>query len=167
MITYLCIIQARIGSTRFPNKVMETVGGVPMVKRVWNAAKQVQRIVGTAYMKIVVAWPERYPDLDENDVLGRFQRISKEFPSRYIIRLTADCPLIESKDIWQALHEFEAGDKRYYSNKNDGFDVQIFNPHNSTQPFHKEHVIDDEPSPNTGLSVNTKEDLMRVRAYAR
>jgi len=151
----VAIIQARIGSTRFPNKVMQTVGGIPMVKRVWKAA---------LYMadEVVVAWPERYPDLDENNVLERFRRIAKETEADVIIRLTADCPLLTWQDILEALRNFHG---EYYSNHKDGHDVQIFDPW-VKQPWDREHVIADFTTISTGLSVNTKEDLERVRRIA-
>src|SRR5258708_1546032 len=117
MINYLCIIQARLESTRLPNKVMQMVGDRTMLKRVWDAAK------GSWANKVVVAWPERYPDLDQNNVLERFKRISNEFPCKYIIRLTSDCPLITSEDINIAMTCFIYP---YYSNRKDGHDVQIF-----------------------------------------
>ncbi len=161
MIKYLIIIQARLGSTRLPNKVMQTVGGVPMVKRVWIAAIQ------TGF-KTVVAWPERYPDLDENNVLERFRRLSLEFPSKYIVRLTADCPLLTPTDIWRAVMAFiKTGS--YYSNHYDGHDVQIFTRDVlfSNAITHKEHVIEDYGTKPTGLSVNTKADLERVRAKCK
>lgn len=159
MINYLCIIQARLGSTRFPNKVMQTVNGISLVKRVWDAAK------GCGFIdKTIVAWPERYPDLDENNVLERFRRISIEFPSKYIVRLTADCPLLTIKDISDAILAFKRETSAYYSNHFDGHDVQVFMPHVMN---HSEHVIADFSTKSTGLSVNTKADLERVRNYAK
>jgi spore coat polysaccharide biosynthesis protein SpsF (cytidylyltransferase family) len=161
VIHYLCIIQARLGSTRFPNKVMETVGGVPMVKRVWLAAKR------SWADKVVVAWPERYPDVDENNVLERFKRIINEFQPRYVIRLTADCPMLSVMDINTAINCFEQGDRRYYNNHLDGHDVQIFDPYNCSRRFDIEHIIDDIPNTG-GFSVNTRKDLEMVRTlYAR
>lgn len=165
MINYLCIIQARLGSTRFPNKVMQTVKGRTLLKRVWDAAKGCKLID-----KVIVAWPERYPDLDENDVLGRFQRISNEFPSKYIIRLTSDCPLLITQDIDKAIEEHnDLIDKNYYSNHYDGHDVQIFKSELLYAPWftHKEHVVKDFTTLSTGLSVNTKEDLNKVRLLAK
>lgn len=146
-----------------------TVGGIPIVKRVWLAAK------GSKADKVVVAWPERYPDLDQNNVLERFRRISNEFPSKYIIRLTADCPLLTSKIIDEAIARFEQqGVPTYYCNRDvmpDGFDVQIFTSFMLHRSYatHKEHVIAPEkhPTPDKFLSVDTKEDLEKVRAYAR
>lgn len=153
MIKFLCIIQARLGSKRLPNKVMMPVGGIPMVKRVWMAAK------GSKADKVIVAWPERYPDLDQNNVFERFYRIIQEFAPRYIIRLTADCPLLTSKDIDDAI---EAFDGNYYNNRRDGHDVQIFDEWFMLSHYDKEHVIADTHNKG-GDSVNTKEDLERVR----
>lgn len=145
-----------------------TVGGIPLVKRVWLAAK------GSKANKVIVAWPERYPDLDQNNVLERFRRISHEFPSKYIIRLTADCPLLTSEIIDQAIYSFESSKVPYYCNRDyypDGFDVQIFTSFmlHGNYVTDKEHVIQPEKhsTPDKFLSVDTIEDLEKVRAYAR
>ena len=164
MIDYLILIQARLGSKRFPNKVMQTVGGVPMVKRVWQAAK---RLESRFSAKVVVAWPERYQDLDENNVLERFRRLSNEFPSQWIIRLTSDCPLLDSKDIVAAIGK-HCQMNGYYNNGMDGRDVQIF-PSNWLRYewfTDKEHIVKDKPNIG-GCSVDTKSDLQIIRDYAR
>lgn len=147
---------------------MQTVNGRTLIKRVFDAAK------GSWADKVVVAWPERYPDLDENNVLERFRRISNEFPSKYIIRLTADCPLLTTTHINDAINTFFARGRFYYVNRDteqDGFDVQIFPVHmlQGSYATHKEHVItpDVHPTPAKYLSVDTPEDLKRVRHYAR
>lgn len=157
---YLCIIQARLESTRFPNKVMQTVGGIPMVKRVWEAA------MNAYFDDVIVAWPERYPDLDENNVLERFRRIAKEKNADVIVRLTSDCPLITTDDIIEAYNHFHG---EYYSNHKDGHDVQMFTRRllDGDEITHKEHVIADFTTQSTGLSVNTKEDLARVRKLCK
>lgn len=162
MLDYLVIIQARVGSTRFPNKVLQTVGGIPMVKRVWLAAK---KAVSNWHAKVIVAWPERYADLDENNVLERFQRISNEFPSANIIRLTADCPLLTSRDIVDAVNKFNG---QYYNNHIDGKDVQIFPSLYlwNRKVTDKEHVIKDKPNTG-GCSVNTRTDLAIARLQCK
>lgn len=164
MLEYLVIIQARLNSTRLPGKCLMTVGGIPMVKRVWDAAKQAGCTYTKDKYKVIVAWPERYPDLDENNVLGRFRRISAEFPSRWIIRLTSDCPLLKASDIYGLRWEGPYG-----ANHRDGHDVQIFDPALLYDPrwSHTEHVIADFNTPSTGLSVNTIADLERVRALCK
>ncbi len=138
-----------------------------MLRRVWDAAKGCSVID-----KVIVAWPERYPDLDENDVLGRFQRICREFPSEFVIRLTADCPLLTTLDICEALDQVNSN-SNYYSNRRDGHDVQIVRTSFlfTDRHTHKEHVIlDGFPTPDTGLSVNNRGQLQRVRrivSYAK
>lgn len=128
-----------------------------MVRRIWDTACKTCIVTK-------VAWPERYPDLDENNVLERFRRMSNEFPSKYIIRLTADCPLLTTYDIDKAVYNFEHTGS-YYSNHEDGHDVQIFTKDVLFGNIltSKEHVIADFTTLPTGLSVNTKEDLERVR----
>lgn len=159
-IKVVAIIQARLGSTRLPNKVMQTVDGIPMVKRVWLAAK------ASEVDEVIVAWPERYPDLDENNVLERFRRIARETNADVIVRLTADCPLLTKHDINHALDHFHG---EYFSNHYDGHDVQVFTKRILFGDImtHQEHVIDDPSNPITGLSVNTKEDLERVRELCK
>lgn len=166
MLEYLCIIQARINSTRLPGKCLMTVGGIPMVKRVWDAAKRAGCTYTKDKYKVIVAWPERYPDLDENNVLERFRRISAEFPSRWIIRLTSDCPLLTAEDIYSLSWRMKG---LYRANHRDGHDVQIFNPALLYDPkwYHTEHVIADFNTPSLGLSVNTKADLERVRTLCK
>lgn len=168
---YVAIIQARIGSTRFPNKVMQTVGGIPIVRRVWLAA------MGSSVDQVVVAWPERYPELDQNDVLERFRRIAKETEADVIIRLTADCPLLESHHINEAMNIFHTigcyqgrFTSLYYSNHLDGCDVQIFSDDIlfGNASTHKEHIIADFSTKKLQYgprSVDTQRDLEYVRAY--
>ncbi len=165
----LILIQARTNSSRFPNKVMQIVGGKPMVKRVWDAAKQFAYGMGTANVIVKVAWPERYPDLDESNVLERFRLLAIEYSPDYIIRLTADCPLLSSGDIHRAWFDFITKTISYYNNRIDGRDVQVFTTGFLFRPepvTHREHVIND--TPNTGgLSVNTPADLEKVRSLVR
>lgn len=137
-----------------------------MVRRVWNAAKQAQSIIGLAHMKVVVAWPERYEDVHENNVLERFRRLVAEFQPTYVIRLTADCPLLTCADILEAIETFETKYGVYFNNRKDGHDVQIFHTGVMNTRPNIEHVIQDIPNTG-GVSVNTKTDLMRVRLYAR
>lgn len=160
---YLCVIQARIGSSRFPNKVMQTVGGKTMVRRVWDAAKQALWWDGN---KVIVLWPERNPDVPEDNLFEPFRRLVQEFSPHYVIRLTADCPLITSGDITQAIIKFEKSEKPYYNNGCDGRDVQIFTPEFMLTHPNRNHVLDVKYNYG-GTSVNTPADLERVRKLAR
>lgn len=93
-------IQARLASHRYPGKVLVPVGGVPMLQRVYDLARQLQRVdqvVGIA------PWGDRFsglpvwawPDLAEDDVLGRYQRAAQQAHADVIVRLTGDCPVLD------------------------------------------------------------------------
>lgn len=162
------VIQAREYSSRFPNKVMQTVGGKTMVRRVFDVAKSAVKH-GIAD-KVRMLWPELYADeVEENNVLEKFRRIAKEENAGWIIRLTADCPLLSYYDIHKA-HKRRSYHASYYNNYDDGHDVQFIHwgllfDDKST---HREHVIKDPNGyASGGDSVNTKEDLERVRAKLR
>lgn len=162
--TYLAVIQARLYSSRFPNKVMATVKGKTMLRRVWDAAKE-------SYADhVVVAWPERWPEIEENNLFLKFRELIKEFDPMFVIRLTADCPLLTTGHVNDAIVAFERqrrkGGADYYNNRLDGYDVQIFTPEYMYAHPHKEWVIADIPNKG-GVSVNTKADLERVRQLAK
>lgn len=156
----LVIIQARLTSTRLPRKVLMTVGGKTIISRVCTAARD-----WPIEKKIVVAWAHKFPHLDENDVLGRFREVVLKYKPDIVIRLTSDCPLLNQWDIREAWFKFNSQNTDYYSNHLDGKDVQIFKPELlwTKGVFHKEHVIADFTTKPTGLSVNTIEDLERIR----
>ena len=107
----LAIVQARIGSTRLPGKLLLDLGGKPLVWWAWNAAVQ-----AFGLENVVVALPaspendeladtiERFPayagntfrrDGPENDVLGRFHACAHRYrwhPDSVIVRVTPDDP---------------------------------------------------------------------------
>ena len=100
------VIQARVGSTRFPGKVLEDLGGRPVLEWVVRAARSAAQID-----TIVVATSTKAADDDvaelaahlgvavvrgsEDDVLSRFVAALDAHPADAIVRLTADCPLLD------------------------------------------------------------------------
>jgi len=139
----LCIIQARMGSTRLPNKVFLDVDGVSLleyeIKRA-QIAKRIDKIVvatglGKANDKIEELCQKLGIDCfrgSEDDVLDRFFQCSLNYPQyNVIIRLTGDCPLIDPKIIDEVIVFFEKNNFDYASNVNppsfpDGMDVEVF-----------------------------------------
>lgn len=94
-------IQARVGSTRLPNKIYEDINGAPMLWHTVSRAKQCQLIDD-----VIVISPQILPELPdnikgfawngpENDVLGRYAAALKEHHCDYVVRLTSDCPLLD------------------------------------------------------------------------
>lgn len=109
---YLAIagIQARMGSTRFPGKVMEDICGKPMIHRVVDRVRQCNMIDD-----VIVLVPEqegktklttycRHHKIpittgDQDDVFSRYWDTfyNRQISADYVVRITSDCPLIEPK----------------------------------------------------------------------
>lgn len=141
----LVIMQARMGSSRMPGKVLKTVCGKPLLvlqaERV-QAARQVERmVVATTTSRLDEPIVElcRQTGLDcfrgsENDVLDRYYQAARQsgfLEGDAIIRVTADCPLLDPEVLDQVIQLFADQEVDYASNVNpptfpDGMDVEIF-----------------------------------------
>jgi spore coat polysaccharide biosynthesis protein SpsF len=102
------IIQARMTSTRLPGKVLLEVAGRPMLVQQIRRLESSQRI-----NEIVIATTTNETDNpiaelaqragvrcfrgSENDVLSRFAGAAREIKADLVVRLTADCPLIDAE----------------------------------------------------------------------
>lgn len=102
----LVIIQARCGSSRLPQKVMKDLEGKPVLQHVIERVKKANFID-----EVVVATTCNLEDLQivnlvsglgvrvfigsSSDVLDRYYQSAKLLKPDYIIRITADCPLID------------------------------------------------------------------------
>ena len=113
-ITVLIGIQARTNSTRLPNKAMKKIMGIPTVDHVVNAALKSSQYMNrfserTGIRSLVWAlipegdplkeYLEGRPGLyvhsgDPDDLVERYSFLVEEFNPDYIVRLTADCPLL-------------------------------------------------------------------------
>ena len=141
----VAIIQARMGSTRLPGKVLEKVNGVPLLKimlqRVALSKKINQVVVATS--KLVNDDPIvefcRDEDIEvfrgsEENVLSRYYECATQFGATVIVRLTADCPLIDPDVIDQVVTLFESFGVDFAANTvppesssfPDGSDVEVF-----------------------------------------
>lgn len=102
----IVVIQARMGSTRLPGKVLEDLGGMSVlawVVRACRAARRVDEVVvatSTDPGDDVVA--AAAADLgvgvvrgSEDDVLSRFVLALDEHPADALVRITADCPFTD------------------------------------------------------------------------
>lgn len=142
----VAIIQARMGSTRLPGKVLTDLHGVPLlqwlVERV-KAAPSVDRIVVAtgegAENKAVTDWVANLNDPDihtfvgsEHDVLERFYLAAKAHGADVIVRLTADDPIKDPQIIEEAVAKLHCdGGYDYCSNTvetsyPEGLDVETF-----------------------------------------
>jgi spore coat polysaccharide biosynthesis protein SpsF (cytidylyltransferase family) len=95
-----CIIQARTASTRLPDKVNADIGGWPMWRHVFERTKEFGPIM---------AWALDYPELNENDVLGRYALCARRNGLDAIMRVTGDCPLIAPEACRRVFERFLVG----------------------------------------------------------
>jgi len=100
------MIQARISSSRLPGKVMKPLVGKPMIGHILESLSNSKRISDI----IVVTSTNKQDDVlvnylkennwkyfrgDENDVLSRYYKAAEKYDADYIVRITADNPLID------------------------------------------------------------------------
>jgi spore coat polysaccharide biosynthesis protein SpsF len=123
----IAIVQARMGSTRLPGKVMQHIAGKPMLWHVVNRIKY-SKVID----EIVIATTKNEEDDrienfckdnsllyyrgDENDVLDRYYHAAREYSADVIIRITSDCPLIDPKIIDYVIKEHLSSNANYTSN---------------------------------------------------
>ncbi|NLM16916.1 MAG: NTP transferase domain-containing protein [Candidatus Riflebacteria bacterium] len=135
------IIQARLGSSRLPGKTMMQLAGKPVIEHVCrrvSAAFSVDRVVvaTTSDPKddALCAWCRDNGILffrgSEEDVLSRFLGSIEEFPCDNLLRITADCPLVDPGLIDALVNLFEVAEADYASNVFEptfpvGFDLEI------------------------------------------
>lgn len=137
----IAITQARINSTRLPKKVLlklgdDTILGIHL-KRLLKSKTIDQVVVATTFeeeSQKIINIAKKYGVVcfqgSVDDVLDRFYQVAKELSPDYIVRVTSDCPLIDSKLIDQIVNEALKGDYDYYSNVliedfPDGLDVEV------------------------------------------
>ncbi|WP_167444850.1 cytidylyltransferase domain-containing protein [Fusobacterium canifelinum] len=164
MVNIIAIVQARMDSTRFPNKVLKNLPFFSsetllsnIVNRL-NEVKDINKIVIATTTKSSDDIIEKYCKKEniacfrgsEKNVLERFYKSAKYYKADIILRFTADNPVIDTCLINESLNVFQKEDKIDYFNLKNiplGMGVEIFtfkalekNYFNSISDFEKEHV---------------------------
>lgn len=138
----VAIIQARMSSTRLPGKVLMDIAGKPMlwhvVHRVSQARLVDEVVIATSSKKsddpiVAFARKNNIPCFrgSEEDVLDRFYQAAKAYQADVIVRITADCPLLDPAVVDKVVAAYLQGDYDYVSNTfrytyPDGLDVEVF-----------------------------------------
>lgn len=102
----IVIIQARMGSTRLPGKILMPMGSTDNLTYVTERCKKIQGvsdvIVATSVLPqddAVEKWCQNHQIAcyrgSEEDVLARFIETAKPHEPNYVIRVTADCPFVD------------------------------------------------------------------------
>jgi len=138
----VAIIQARVGSTRLPGKVLKKIEGRTVLEHVINRVQAAKKIDD-----IVIATTVKKKDLEivqlcaklgisifcgsEDDVLDRYYQTARLFKAEHIVRITSDCPLIDPMVIDEVIELYFQKKADYASNTMiktfpDGLDTEVF-----------------------------------------
>ena len=158
------IVQARLTSSRLPDKVLKKISKKTIIEIIH------QRLSNSRFIsQIVYAIPKNKKNLrlknflkskkfnyfegSEKNVLDRYYKCAKKYKSEIIVRITADCPLIDPQMLDNCLEIFIKKKLDLLVNTSpptfpDGLDIGIFNVRtlqqtwkNARSKFDREHVI--------------------------
>lgn len=158
----LVIIQAHMGSTRLPGKIMKKLCGKEVLVHVYERCMRANKVDKVVIATSVNKENDEIEKLcnnnniecfrgSESDVLDRYYQCAKAYNPDIVIRVTSDCPLVEPKliDYWVTNMEkdgieFIEEEKEIFT----GFGLDIFTmgalvklKERSTEAKQKEHVI--------------------------
>ncbi|MBD3426529.1 MAG: NTP transferase domain-containing protein [Candidatus Omnitrophica bacterium] len=183
------IIQARMGARRLPGKVLMELSGRPVLEHVINRvmkARNVSRIIVATSLdredkKIADFAKSRGVNVyrgSQDDVLDRFYRAALCYSAEHIIRITADCPVLDPGVIDRVADMYFGKEADYCSNVMvptfpDGEDVEIFSFKSLKEaweraelPSEREHVtpyIRNHPERFKCASLENDQDLSHKR----
>jgi spore coat polysaccharide biosynthesis protein SpsF len=185
----VAIVQARMGSTRLPGKVLMDLGSTTVLGRVVRRLRRAGLID-----EIVVATTNSAEDDaivrecrslavaclrgSECDVLDRYYMVAKACAAEAVVRITSDCPVIDPELVDETIRAFreQAGD--YASNTLDptyprGLDAEVLTVaalgrawREARQPYEREHVTPyfyEHPELFRLVSVKGDEDYSHCR----
>lgn len=161
--TILCVLQARMSSTRLPGKVLMPILGKPMI------GHQIERIRRSRCIDRLVVATSDQPSDDPlaaycaqigtscfrgslGDVLDRYYQAARAHQPEHVMRLTGDCPLTDPQLLDRIVEQHLREGNDYTSNVHertypDGLDAELFTYalleqawRQATTPFEREHV---------------------------
>lgn len=167
-INFLAVIQARLGSSRLPGKVLKKINNKTILEFLIDRlklSKKINKIViattcNTRDKKILQILKQKKIDFytgSEKNVLQRYYRCAKKFRAKNIIRITSDCPLLDYRIVDKVISKFEESKVDYASNSlkltyPDGMDFEVFNFKTLEKTY---------------LNAKSKHDLEHVCPYMR
>ncbi|WP_342531955.1 glycosyltransferase family protein [Lysinibacillus sp. FSL R5-0849] len=138
----VAIIQARMGSTRLPGKILKKVNGRSLL------SYQLERLQQSNYINdlVIATTIDEKDDLivefckknnilwfrgSEEDVLARYYETAKTFKADVIVRITSDCPIIDVQVVDKTIWNFMDNNFEYVSNTVErtyprGLDTEVF-----------------------------------------
>jgi len=183
------IVQARMGSTRLPGKVLQDLGGETALGRVVRRLRRSEMVeevvIATTFSpndQAIVLEARRLgiPVFigDERDVLDRYYQAARAFPTDLVVRITSDCPLIDPHVTDLTIRAFLSERPDYASNALErtfprGLDTEVMTAsalgrawRQARQPYEREHVtpfIYEHPEIFKVLPVTNQDDYSSHR----
>lgn len=171
------MIQARLGSSRLPKKVLAKIQGKPTIWHVINRVKKIKNIKQIILItttsdsdKILLNFARRQHIFgfagSKNDVLKRHYDCAVKFNADPIIRITSDCPLIDPNLSSDILQFYLDNDFDYVSNTinptfPDGLDTEIF----SFNALEKAHFQSKLPSEREHVTTYFVNNMNKFKIY--
>ncbi|TLN21233.1 acylneuraminate cytidylyltransferase [bacterium] len=164
----IVIIQARMSSTRLPGKVLKDIAGRPMLAWVVERARKAKTVTEVVVATTVEPADDPIAAFCEQmgyactrgsleDVLDRFYQTARQYRAGVIVRVTADCPLIDPGEIDHVVREFQRSGVDFAANRLPppfgrtypiGLDTEVCSfaalEHTwqaATEPYQREHVM--------------------------
>lgn len=159
----VALVQARMGSTRLPGKVMKPIAGTPMIELLLARLARAREI--DAIVVATTTDPRDEPLVEhvrklgyscergsEQDVLDRYLQAARAHRADAVVRITGDCPLVDPELVDDCVRRFVAGQVDYFSNVDpptypDGMDIEVFTSaalelaaRSTDRPHDREHV---------------------------
>jgi glutamate-1-semialdehyde 2,1-aminomutase len=171
----LAIVQARMGSSRLPGKVLKEANGKSLIEILLHRLSSSKKID-----KILLATGEnRENDIlarvveilgyevfrgNEEDVLDRYYQAASVHHPETVVRITGDCPLIDSTIVDKAVSKFVDKRVQYLNNFTpptypDGMDVEVFSYQTLERAW--KDVITPEEKEHVTLSMRKRDDIKK------
>ena len=133
----IAIIQARMSSTRLPGKVLREIAGEPMLARVIERAKRAKLVDEVVLATTTDPSDDPFAEFcaergynvtrgSLNDVLDRYYQAAKEYDAEVIVRLTADCPVLDAEVVDQTVKQLVESREWRIGDRTSGISEQGF-----------------------------------------
>ena len=193
-----------MSSTRLPGKVLEQIGGSCVLDLLLLRLREASELQGVVVATSSDASDDPIARLTEaggtpvvrgplEDVLERYRLAAAEHPSDAVVRITADCPLVDPDVVDLVVRRWREGDEQYVANVIEprtfpkGLDVEVVShgaldaaAAEARDPYDREHVTPylrsrperfaqarvahEPPYGDVRLTLDTPEDLEALRA---
>lgn len=162
----VALVQARMGSTRFPGKMLAQLAGHPLLEWVLHRVRRARMIDAVVLATTTLSSDDELVALgqclgievfrgSENDVLGRFAAAASQYAAEFVVRVCADNPFIDPDELDRLVSHFKNNSCDYACNHQDrlgnryadGFGAEILSnrllqqiAQTATDARHREHA---------------------------